>query len=189
MTRAGRVLPRLALILAAASCGGLPASSAWAASASAAPAPPSAPTSPLERLEQLDQLHADLELARLRAAIRKANAEGLEPAGGPAVGVAGGPPLPQLGSGNPLLNLSPISAPNQAAEKRKAKGKAEVADVPTFSLVEAWGSGAERQAILHSDAGDRLVRVGDQIPPGVVTAISGGAVTYRDARGQTHVID
>jgi len=127
MTRAGRVLPRLALILAAASCGGLPASSAWAASASAAPAPPSAPTSPLERLEQLDQLHADLELARLRAAIRKANAEGLEPAGGPAVGVAGGPPLPQLGSGNPLLNLSPISAPNQAAEKRKATRRANQA--------------------------------------------------------------
>ena len=187
MTEAGRGPLRLALLLAAASFAGLPASGALAAPAAAVPTPPSAPTSPLDRLEQLDQLHADLELAKLRAAIRKANAEGLEPAGGSVV--AGVPPLPQLGAGSPLLNLPPIDAPSQAAEKRKAKGKAEAADVPAFSLVEAWGSGGERQAILHSEAGDRLVRVGDQIPIGVVTAISGGAVTYRDARGQTHVID
>lgn len=188
MTKAGRGPLRLALLLAAASFAGLPAFSACAAPAATAPTPPSAPTSPLDRLEQLDQLHADLELAKLRAAIRKANAEGLEPAGGPAVGVAGVPPLPQLGAGSPLY-LPPIAAPSQAAERRKARGKAEATDNPAFSLVEAWGSGGERQAILHSEAGDRLVRVGDQIPMGVVTAISGGAVTYRDARGQTHVID
>jgi hypothetical protein len=178
-------------MLAAASCGGLQlASSALAAPAPAAPAPPpSAPTSPLDRLEQLDQLHADLELAKLRAAIAKANQEARDAAAGPALGVAGGPPMPQLGPGGQMLSFPPIAPPGLSGGKAKDKGKTESSEAPPFTLVEAWGAGAERQAILHSEAGDRLVRVGDQIPPGVITAISGGAVTYRDTRGQTHTID
>ncbi len=181
MTRAGRLSFALALTLAP-SCGAL-----------AAPAPgvlappPSAPASPVDRLEQLDQLHADLELAKLRAEIAKANAEAREAAAGPALGGPGGPPMPQLGPGSPILSLAPIAPPGLSAGK--AKGKAEASEAPAFTLVEAWGAGTERQAIVHSDAGDRLVRVGDQIPLGVVTAISGGSVTYRDALGRTHNID
>jgi hypothetical protein len=133
----------------------------------------------------LDQLHADLELAKLRAELAKANAEAREAAVGPALGAPGGPPMPQLGPGGPILSLPPIAPPGASTGKDKAK----VSEAPAFTLVEAWGAGTERQAIIHSDAGDRLVRVGDQIPLGVVTAISGGSVTYRDALGRTHSID
>ena len=73
--------------------------------------------------------------------------------------------------------------------KDKGKDKAEASYVPSFTLVEAWGAGAERQAIIHSETGDRLIRVGDQQPVGVITAISGGEVTYRYAHGRTHAID
>jgi hypothetical protein len=161
------------------------ASSAKAAPAPAVPAPsPSAPASPLDRLEQLDQLHADLELAKLRAAVAKANAEARDAAVGSSLGALGGPPVPQLGPGAQILNLPPIAPPGLSGGK--PKGKAEATDA--FTLVEAWGAGAERHAIIRSDFGDRLVRVGDQLPLGVVTAISGGAVTYRDAHGRTHTI-
>ena len=184
MTRAAR----LPIALAAASCGGLlAASSAPAAPPATVPeAPASAPADPLDRLEQLDQLHADLELAKLRAQIAKANAEARDAANGPAVGAAGGPPMPQFGPGGPMLNLPQLALPGSAAGKGKDKGKG---DAPSFTLVEAWGAVADRQAIIHSDAGDRLVRVGDQIPLGLITAITGGAVTYRDAKGQSHTID
>jgi hypothetical protein len=191
MIRAARI--PLTLALAAASCGGLElTSSALAAPAlAAAAAPPSAPASPADRLEQLDQLHADLELAKLRAAIAKANAEARDAVSGPALSAAGAPPLPQLGPNSPVMNLPPIvpSGADAGKGKAKAKGKADTSDAPSFTLVEAWGAGAERQAIIHSESGDRLIRVGDQIPLGVVTAIGGGAVTYRDAHGQTHTID
>ena len=155
------------------------------APAGAAP-PPSAPASPLDRLEQLDRLHADLELAKLRAAIAKANAEAREAAAGPG---AGAPPLPGLGPVSPPLELPQLAPPGPPARTGKTKNEADAPQALAFTLVEAWGAGAERQAIIHSAAGDRLVRVGDPIPPGVVTAISGGAVSYRDAHGQTHSID
>ena len=193
MTKAARLPLSLALTLAAASCGDLQ----FTSTALAAPASPvvaqciSAPTSPVERLEQLDQLHADLELAKLRRDIAKTNAEARDAASGPTLGAAGGPPLPQIGPNSPLLNLPPIVPSGADAGKGKAKGKdkAEASDAPTFTLVEAWGAGAERQAIIHSETGDRLIRVGDQLPVGVITAISGGEVTYRDAHGRTHAID
>jgi hypothetical protein len=155
------------------------------------PPPSSAPASPLDRLQQLDQLHADLELAKLRAAIAKANAEARDAAAGPVLGAAGAPPLPQIAPNGAMLNLPQLSPPGPSTERGKDKGKARAdgAEAPLFTLVEAWGAGADRQAILHSEAGDRLVHVGDQIPPGVVTAISGGAVTYRDPHGQTHAIN
>ena len=187
MTRAAR----LALALAAAACGGLLV--AGLAAAAPAPAvvaaPSSAPASPQDRLEQLDQLHADLEVAKLRAAIAKANAEARDAGSTPLIGAVGAPPMPQLGPGNPLLNLPQIPASGAAAGKAKDKGKADSSEPPAVTLVEAWGGDAERQAILHTNAGDRLVRVGDQIALGVITGISGGAVTYRDARGRTHTID
>jgi hypothetical protein len=184
---------RIALALAAASCAGLLAASSApdALAAAIAASPSSAPASPADRLDQLDQLHADLELAKLRAAIAKANAEAREAAAGPVVGAAGGPPLPSLGSNSAMINFPPIPPVGPAAGEglSKDRTKSGVAQGPLFTLVEAWGSGAERQAILHSDAGDRLVRVGDRIPLGVVTAISGGVVTYRDAHGRDHAID
>jgi hypothetical protein len=184
MTRAAR----LSIVLAAASCGGLlAASSVPAAPLAAVPeALASAPANPLDRLEQLDQLHADLELAKLRAEIAKADADARNAAAGPAVGAAGGPPMPQFGPGSAILNLPQLAPPGSAAGKGKDKGKA---DAPSFTLVEAWGGGADRQAVIRSDAGDRLVRVGDEIPLGLITAIAGGAVTYRDAKGQSHTID
>jgi hypothetical protein len=177
MTRAGRLSFALVLTLA-------PSCSALAAPAIPAPAS-SAPASPVDRLEQLDQLHADLELAKLRAEVAKANAEAREAALGPALSAPGGPPMPQLGPGGPILSIPPI--PPSGPSAGKAKDKAS--EAPAFALVEAWGAGEARQAIIHSGAGDRLVRVGDQIPPGVVTAIGGGSVTYRDALGRTHDID
>jgi hypothetical protein len=192
MTRAARLPLTLALALAAASCGDVElTSSALAAPGNGAVQPISAPASPTERMEQLDQLHADLELAKLRAAIAKANAEARDASSGPALSAPGAPPLPQLGSNSPLMTLPPIVPPGADAGKGKGrvKDKAHGAEAPAFTLVEAWGAGAERQAIIRSDTGDRLVRIGDLIPVGVVTAISGGAVTYRDARGRTHTID
>lgn len=192
MTRAKRFSRSRGPLLAAAFCAGLQIASSAAAAAPpvAAPVPPSAPSSPEERLRQLDQLHADFELAKLRAAIRKANSEGLETLGG-ALGPGGAPPLPQFGPRSPLMNLPPINpaAPDAGKDKSKRKEKAEAAEAPAFTLVEAWGSGAERQAILHSDSGDRIVRVGDHIPLGVITDIRGGAVAYRDVRGHTGAID
>jgi hypothetical protein len=191
MNRAARLPLSLALTIAAASCGDLQlASSAIAAPAPApAPGPPPAPSSPEERLRQLDQLHADLELAKMRAAIRKANNEGLETPGS-ALGPGGAPPMPQLGPNSAMMNLPPIVPPGLDAGKGKGKKeKAAAPETPSFTLVEAWGAGAERQAILHSESGDRIVRVGDQIPAGVITAISGGAVTYRDEHGRAHTID
>jgi hypothetical protein len=194
MNKAARLPLSLALAFAAASCGDLQlASSALAAPAAVvAPPPPPAPSTPEERLRQLDQLHADLELAKLRASIRKANNEGLEtPAA--ALGPGGGPPMPQLGPNSSMMNLPPIVPPGLDAGTVRAKGKGKeksaASDTPSFTLVEAWGAGAERQAILHSESGDRIVRVGDQFPAGVITAISGGAVTYRDDHGRTHTID
>ena len=88
-----------------------------------------------------------------------------------------------------MLSFPPIAPPGRAGGKAKDKGKPESPEAPAFTLVEAWGAGSERQAIIRSGAGDRLVRVGDPIPPGVITAIGGGAVTYRDPHGQTHTID
>jgi hypothetical protein len=189
MTKAARLPFVIAGTLAAASCGDLQLASC----ALAAPAPavmaaaPSAPSSPLDRLEQLDQLHADLELAKLRAAIAKANAEARDAVAGPGVGAAGGPPMPQLAPNGPGFSFPPMAPPGPSTGKGKAK--AELPESPLFTLVEAWGAGAERRAIIHSDAGDRLVRVGDQIALGIITAIGGGAVTYRDAQHRTHTID
>ena len=193
MTRAARLPLVVGLTLAAAACDDLELTpSALAAPAPVVAAtPPSAPASPLDRLEQLDQLHADLEVAKLRASIAKANAEARDAGLGPVVSAAAGPPLPQLGPSSPLFNLPQIAPPGPAAAKGNSKDK-DKADSPApapFTLVEAWGAGSERQAIIRSDAGDRLVRVGDQIPLGVITAISGGAVTYRDPHGQPHAID
>jgi hypothetical protein len=196
MIRASRLPLSLALTLAAAACGDLQlASSAVAAAAPPVTAPPpSAPASPEARLQQLDQLHADLELAKLRAAVAKANAEARDAQAAPALGAAGAPPLPQMGPASPYMNLPPnlppivSQSPDAGKGKAKGKDKADAPEVQPFTLVEAWGSGAERQAIIHSEAGDRLVHVGDQLPIGVVTAINGGAVTYRDDHGRTRSI-
>lgn len=182
MTKAARA----PIALVAACCGGLlAASSAPAAPLAAVPdAPESAPAAPLDRLEQLDRLHADLELAKLKAEIAKADADARNASASPALGAAGGPPMPQFPTGSAMYNLPQL--PGSAAGKAKDKPKA---DAPSFTLVEAWGTGTDRQAVIHSDAGDRLVRVGDQIPLGLITAITGGAVTYRDAQGQSRSID
>ena len=189
---------RLTFALAAASCGGLlaassapaePAPSFLTAPASAPTLladPTSAPTAPLDRLDQLDRLHADLELAKLKAEIAKADADARNAAAGPTGGAAGAPPMPGFAPNSPMYNLPQLSGPGSTATKGKDKAKAEA---PSFTLVEAWGAGTDRQAIIHSDAGDRLVRVGDQMPLGIVTAINGGAVTYRDAQGQSRSIN
>lgn len=187
MIRATRLPFALAITLAAASCGDLELTSSALAAPAEAPAVQDAPSDPQERLRLLDKLHADLEVAKLQAAIAKARADAksAETTPGLAGLAAGGPPLPQIGA-NQMMNLPPLPG---SAGGGKGKAKTDSAEGPSVTLVEVWGSGSDRQAVLRSDAGDRLVRVGDETSFGRITAIGAGSVSYRDPKGRLHTLD
>lgn len=143
------------------------------------------PFSASARLAKLDELHAQVEEAKLRAALAKANSDAQAPGGAGSTMLA--PPLPTSPSSTNLL--TPPLPTSDVGPARDA-GATRQPSAPRYALIEAWGAGTSRQAIIGSSSGSsRLVHVGDRITGGTITDINSNSVTYKDSRGKRHVID
>lgn len=136
-----------------------------------------AAASPAGHLETLDALRSELEVQKLRREIAKVKAE-IRDAENPAA-LTGLPPLP--GGAMSLMPPASLDVPPLPAS-RSANSN------PDGRLLEAWGSGMDRQARISTNGGDRIVRVGDQVAGGRVISISGSAVVI-DVRGKRKVIE
>lgn len=158
-----------------------------------APAAQVLPFSTGDRLAKLDQLQAELAQLKLEAEIAKTKADIRNSAtGGSAAAPAAGalmPPLPALPG--PAMNLPPLPSPSVGdGPARAAKPVRAKPIVPTFTVIEAWGSAGDRQAVIRrEEGGDRIVRVGDRIGTETVASITGGVVTLRDTRGRVRTIN
>ncbi|WP_206245874.1 hypothetical protein [Novosphingobium terrae] len=140
-----------------------------------------APASTAERLYRLDQLRADLEEAKLRAQIAKANQE----AKGQGSTAAAMPPIPGLGMGaSPALGLLP-PLPTTSAPARPKGGLDTLPDAaPTVEVMETYGVGKDRQAIVNIGGAKRIVHVGDLVMGGTVVAIGTASISVRGSRGR-----
>lgn len=146
-----------------------------------------APASSAERLYRLDQLRADLEEAKLRAQIAKANQDAKGQTASPNMAMPGGavtPPLPGMGTGNSAsLGLIP-PLPSQTDVAGRAKGLQDlVQSASAFEVLETFGVGKARQAIVNMGGTKRIVHVGDRFMGGTVVSIGAATVNVRQNRG------
>jgi len=145
-----------------------------------------APVSSAERLFRLDQLRADLEEAKLRAQIAKANADAKPTSAGSTMSFPAGmstPPLPVPGGNTSSFGLiPPLPSSDSAARSKVALDSTPMA--PAVEVVEAYGVGKARQAIINVGGTKRIIRVGDHLMGGVVVSIAPGAVSVRNSRGR-----
>lgn len=157
-----------------------------------APTPPPVPFAGPARLESLDNLRAQIEEAKLRRDLAKLKAEERDATNGAPAGAIAGtsnmalPPLPAIPVGGipsmmpSSLDIPPLPNGRQAGGARAG----ERAAGPEIQFLEAWGSGGEIQGRVQTPSGERIVRVGDVIPGGRVTRITGNALTITDTRGK-----
>ena len=142
------------------------------------------PASAMDRLARLDQLHAEIEEAKLRAELAKANNDARTGGGSSAGAGLLTPPIPGM-TGGAAQNLPPIPGGNTSNARRSVTGS----DRPTYSLVEVWGNQTDRHAVIRIGGRDRIVEVGERISVGTITAITNNSVLFRDAQGRTRVIN
>lgn len=173
---------------------------------SGSPATPTTPEQPvpytgMARIALMDQLQAELEVKQVRAKIAKAEAEAREAgnplSGGLAASVPGGanalPPLPPFPTGGINSLMPPASSldlpPVPPSRSSKPSARAGGTSTPTsLHMLEAWGAGADRQARVSINAGDKIVRVGDPLAGGKVVNITASSVVI-DVRGKRKVIE
>ena len=147
-----------------------------------------------DRLAALDTLQAELELARLRRDLAKVQAEERDAKTGLGALAAGGtagtanlatPPLPAQN----LLAGLPALPPFDPGGRAGGAAPAVTAPAQPLVLLEAWGAGAERQARIRTETGERIVRPGDTVAGLRIVDISGGQVTVRDRKGRVRPIN
>lgn len=143
-----------------------------------------------DRLSKMDQLRAELEQVNIEADIAKKKAEIRTAAGGSTALASGSaiPPIPGLAM--PAQNLGLLPPLPVADTPVRPPATAPSIPRPTaYQVIEAWGSGPSRQAVLRAAVGgDRIVHVGDHVGNEVVAAIVDGVVKLRDRRGAIRII-
>jgi len=164
------------------------------------PTPTPAPFAGPQRLAALDGLRAQIEQEKLEAELEEVRAKkrsaqsglgmGAIGAGPSTAGAAAMPPMPAFPAGGINSMMPPVSLDMPPVPPSRRGGAIGGLPGPSAQsgggteFLEAWGSGSDIQARVMTNAGERIVRVGDAVPGGRVTSISGSALTVTDARGK-----